>query len=131
MGVVEKSVSLVDDVLDVGNDTADKLKNEKNNFDGIVSNFSSLIEKANTQLSSGLDNVKNNVDNYGKNMMAKGIPVNNMNTSLSQYRNEARMVGGRVKEAYSEFIKGHVTKSQIIKQYGGTRKRRIIKRNRL
>ena len=63
--------------------------------------------------------------------MAKGIPVNNMNTSLSQYRNEARMVGGRVKEAYSEFIKGHVTKSQIIKQYGGTRKRRIIKRNRL
>ena len=131
LGVVEKSVSLVDDVLDVGNDTADKLKNEKNNFDGIVSNFSSLIEKANTQLSSGLDNVKNNVDNYGKNMMAKGIPVNNINTSLNQYRNEAKMVGGRVKEAYSEFIKGHVTKSQIIKQYGGTRKRRIIKRNRL
>lgn len=144
LGVVEKSVSLVDDVLDVGHDTVSKLKEEKNNFDGIVSDFGSLMEKANSQVSSGLDSVKNRVDDYGKNMMAKGMSnidgydnrvlsknIEDINSSLNQYRNEARMVGGRVKKAYSEFIRSNVTSPQIIQQYGGTRKRRILKRNRL
>jgi hypothetical protein len=141
LGVVEKSVSLVDDVLDVGHDTVSKLKEERNNLDGIVSEFGSLIDKANTQLSSGLDSVKNRVDDYGKNIMAKGMSnydnsvlsrnAEDINSSLKQYRNEARMVGGRVKKSYSEFITSNVTSPQIIQQYGGTRKRRILKRNRL
>ena len=130
LGVVEKSVSLVDDVLDVGQDTVDKLKDEKNNFNGIVSEFGSLMEKTNTQLANRLDTVKNSVDDYGKHIMAREIPSKDMAKTLQKYQNESKMIGGRVKDAYSDFIRGNVTSEQIIKQYGGTRKRSIIKRNR-
>jgi hypothetical protein len=130
LGVVEKSVSLVDDVLDVGLDTVDKLKNEKNNFDGMVTDFNYLIEKANSKLSSDLDAVKNRVDDYGKNMMAREMSSKDLTSSLQKYQNKSKMIGGRVKDSYLDFIGDRVTSQQIIKQYGGTIKRRIIKRNR-
>lgn len=139
LGVVEKSVTLADNVLDIGNDTVNQLKDEQNNFNSVVSNFSSLMEKTNTKLSSGLDSIKNRVDDYGKNMMEKGVQgydnnvvsknVVDINNSLKKYQNETKMVGGRVRDSYSEFTKANVTSQKILKQYGGTRKRRILKRN--
>jgi putative hemolysin len=57
LGVVEKSVTLADNVLNIGEDTVNKLKYEKNNFNDVVSNFNSLINKANAEFSIGLDSV--------------------------------------------------------------------------
>ena len=172
LGVIEKSVTLADDVLDIGLDTVEQVKTEKSNFDNILSELGSLTEHANTQISSGLDSVKNSVDNYGKGIMDTGLKtgltsglktgltsglktglnsglktgltsglnsglktglnsgLNDVNKSFEQYKKEAKMIGGRVKNAYSEFTSPIITAPQIIKQYGGTRKRRIINRNR-
>ena len=178
LGVVEKSVTLADNVLDIGQDTVNKLKDEKSNFDNITSEFSSLVEKANSQVSSGLDSIKNSVDDYGKGLMSSDIKtglnrsiktglnsgmdemksgltsgmdgmktglnssidgmktglnsgLNDVNKSFQQYKKESTMIGGRVKNAYAEFVSPIINSEEIIKQYGGTRKRRIIRRNRL
>jgi hypothetical protein len=68
LGVVEKSVSLADDVLDISQDAVNEIKNEKSNYDKVVSEFNSLLDNANIKISSGLDNVGNAVNNYGKNL---------------------------------------------------------------
>jgi ABC-type transporter Mla subunit MlaD len=130
LGVVEKSVSLADDVLDVGQESVTKLKAEKGNFDNVVSEFQSLVDQANSQVSSGLDSVQQSVndygakindygtamkqfgtdavskaDQYGANMVSN---VNHMNTdidnSLKKYQNQSRMIGGRINKSASDFF---------------------------
>jgi hypothetical protein len=39
--------------------------------------------------------------------------------SLKKYQKEAKMIGGRVIQSQSEFLDSHVTRSQILQQYGG------------
>jgi hypothetical protein len=127
LGVVEKSVSLADDVLDVGQESVTKLKAEKGNFDNVVSEFQSLVDQANSQVSSGLDSVQQSVNDYGANMVSKAgqygnnmiskadqyganmvSNVNHMNTdidnSLKKYQNQSRMIGGRINKSASDFF---------------------------
>jgi hypothetical protein len=169
LGVIEKSVTLADDVLDIGIDTVDQIKTEKGAFDSVLSEFDSLTESANAKISSGLDSVKSTVDNYGKGIMSSDMKtgltnsmdgmktgltnsmdgmktgltnsmdgmktgltsgLNDVNKSFQQYKKESTMIGGRVKNAYSEFVSPIINSQQMIKQYGGTRKRRVSKRNR-
>ena len=130
LGVVEKSVSLADDVLDIGIDTVDEVKMEKGNFDNILSEINSLSKSANSQISNGLDNVKNTVDMYGKN-------INNIeqmnNGAFKKYQNEAKMIGGRIQQSQTNFLSPYINKDKILKQYGGklNTKRRIYVKRRL
>lgn len=120
LGVVEKSVSLADDVLDVSQETVDGLKAEKGNFDKVVSEFDSLVNSANIQVSQKLDKLHDNVNTYGKNVMTnvnnngKNMMTNvnnygkdvmtNANDSLKKYQNQARMIGGRANKSKVEFL---------------------------
>ena len=93
LGVVEKSVALADDVLDVTQDTVDQLKTEKSNLDEVVSEFGSLIDQANGELSSGLDSIKSSVYEQGQNL-----------NNLKRYQMESKMIGGRINKSKNEFL---------------------------
>jgi hypothetical protein len=148
LGVVEKSVSLADDVLDVGQESVDKLKAEKGNFDNVLSEFNSLVDQANSQVSSGLDSIQESVNNYGSKINDYGTTmnqygtdafskanqygtdvysnVNNMNTdmnnSLKKYQNQSRMIGGRINKSTNDFFSSGNHKSE--RRKWSTRKRR-------
>jgi hypothetical protein len=128
LGVVEKSVSLADDVLDISQDAVNGIKNEKSNYDKVVSEFNSLLDNANIKLSSGLNNIESTVNNYGKKIVGNEkmplTPIQNggkLNDSklLKNYQKQSKMIGGRIIQSQLEFLRPRVNSYQILKQSGG------------
>jgi hypothetical protein len=134
LGVAEKSVTLANNVLDIGNETIDKVTDQKSNFDKVVSDFSSIVDKANLKISSGLDNVRDSVNKYGENIMnetTSPIEIQSLKTRkrgksggnlLKKLKRDAKMVGGRIIKSQSEFLRSNVKCSQY------KTKRRPLKR---
>ncbi len=140
LGVVEKSVSLTNDMLEISQNAVDEIKSEKSNYDKVVSEFSSFLDNANIKISSGLDNVGNAVNNYGKKIVEKknmsSMPIQDgqmppiqgeimpgggkLNDELlKKYQNYSEMIGGRIIQSQIEFLKPRVNSYQILKQSGG------------
>ena len=126
--VVQKSVSLADDVLDISQDAVNEIKNEKSNYDKVVSEFNSLLDNANIKISSGLDNVGNAVNNYGKKIVENekipSTPIQgggklNDYKLLKNYQKQSKMIGGRIIQSQIEFLKPRVNSYKILKQSGG------------
>ena len=120
LGIVEKSVSLVDDVLDISQEAVHGVKAEKGNFDKVVSEFDSLLDNANIQISNGLDSVQTTANDYGSNIKQYGTDAtstdftrgissaaSNMNNSLKKYQNQARMIGGRINKSKNAFLRSN------------------------
>jgi len=63
LGVLEKSVTLVNNGLKIFNETFDKIEDNKAEVKEEVSRIYSLINNANEKISSGLNMIENNVDN--------------------------------------------------------------------
>jgi hypothetical protein len=125
LGVVEKSVSLTNDVLDIGQGAVDEIKSEKSNYDKVVSEFNSLLDNANIKVSSGLNNIENTVNNYGKKIVENenmsSIPIQgekmpsmpiqgggiNHNKLLKEYQKQSKLIGGRIIQSQIEFLRPH------------------------
>jgi hypothetical protein len=128
LGVVEKSVSLTNDVLDIGQETVDEIKSEKSNYDKVVSEFNSLLDNANIKVSSGLDSVGNAVNNYGKKIIENEkmplltpIQTNtkllgggkfNHSKLLKEYQKQSKLIGGRIIQSQIEFLRPHANCSK-------------------
>ena len=137
LGVLEKSVTLVNNGLKIVNETFYKLEDDKAKVKEEVSRIYSLINNANEKISSGLNMIEEKVDdNLVKpvNNFVNVKPVNNFEIPASDtfkanpviqngggvkllqtYRNQAKMVGGRIIESQLEFLT----------PYGATRKREL------
>ncbi len=125
LSVVEKSVSLTNDVLDIGQGAVDEIKSEKSNYDKVVSEFNSLLDNANIKVSSGLNNIENTVNNYGKKIVENenmsSIPIQgekmpsmpiqgggiNHNKLLKEYQKQSKLIGGRIIQSQLEFLRPH------------------------
>jgi len=126
LGVVEKSVSLADDVLDISQEAVNEIKSEKSNYDKVVSEFNSLLDNANIKVSTGLNNIESTVNNYGKKIvenekMPSAISIQsggklNDNKLLKKYQKQSKMIEGRITQSQLEFLKPHVNSSEILKQ---------------
>jgi hypothetical protein len=136
-GIVEDSTAMAADVLNIGQETIEKGKENANKLEGAWSDFQSVIDQGNTALSSGLDNIQNAVDKSGKSIVAesiKNVPkvsVDQSGGSLKKYQKEAMMIGGRVNKSQLEFLTPYVNRSQILQQYGGkwnTKRRNSVRR---
>jgi hypothetical protein len=128
LGVAEKSVTLVNNVLQIGTDTVDKVNDQKSNFDKVVSDFGSIVDKANLKISSGLDNVRDSVNKYGENIMNETtstaqppIEIQSLKTRkrgksggklLKKLKRDAKMIGGRIIKSQTEFLRSNVKGSQ-------------------
>jgi hypothetical protein len=127
LGVAEKSVTLANNVLQIGNETIDKVTDQKSNFDKVVSDFGSIVDKANLKISSGLDNVRDSVNEYGENIMNETtskeppIEIQSLKTRkrgksggnlLKKLKRDAKMVGGRIIKSQTEFLRSNVKGSQ-------------------
>jgi hypothetical protein len=131
LGVAEKSVTLANNVLQIGNETIDKVTDQKSNFDKVVSDFNSIVDKANLKISSGLDNVRDSVNEYGENIMNETtspdikteppIEIQSLKTRkrgrsggklLKELKRDAKMVGGRIIKSQTEFLRSNVKGSQ-------------------
>ena len=145
LGVLEKSVTLVNNGLKIVNETFYKLEDDKAKVKEEVSRIYSLINNANEKISSGLNMIEEKVDdnlvkpainadpvnNYAKPVNNFANPANNIAMPvnnpaqviqngggvklLQTYRNQAKMVGGRIIESQLEFLT----------PYGATRKREL------
>lgn len=104
LGVVESSVSLANDALSVTTDAVDKLKSNKAEYDKVKSDFQSLIDMGNTQISNTLDSVNNKIDDF------------NSSVSFPNLQKQSQMIGGRVNKSKLEFLKPKLSTSQIIKK---------------
>jgi hypothetical protein len=161
LGVLEKSVTLVNNGLKIVNETFDKLEDNKTKVKEEVSIIYSLINNASEKLSSGLDIIENKVDNTFQmpktdtfkpaiqpnnfepaiqpnnfkpamppnnfkpaiqtNNFKPAMPPNNFKPAiqtgggvklLNTYRNQAKMVGGRIIKSQLEFLTPYANKSQ-------------------
>jgi hypothetical protein len=137
LGVVEKSVTVANNVLSIGTDTIDKLKDEKENFNKVVSNFKAvsdnITKQTNQTIDSGLNVFKNRVDEYGKNIM-ENEKMNNENKvdkvggkKLLKFKKESKIVGGRIIQSQTDFLSSNVKSLQNVKQYK-TKRIRTLKR---
>lgn len=102
LGVVEKSVSLVDDVLGVTEEAVDRIKQHQEEYNNVKSEFATLMDNANSKVSDTLDSVNNNIDYF--------------NNSASNIQRTGQMIGGRVSKSQLAFITPTVTLEKIIKQ---------------
>ena len=182
LGVLEKSVTLVNNGLKIVNETFYKLEDDKAKVKEEVSRIYSLINNANEKISSGLNMIEEKVDdnlampainadpannfvkpannfvkpvnnfvnvnpanNFVKpvNNFANVKPVNNFEIPASDtfkanpviqngggvkllqtYRNQAKMVGGRIIESQIEFLTPYnTTRKRDLKRKRTTRRR--------
>jgi hypothetical protein len=118
LGVLEKSVTLVNNGLKIINETFDKLEDNKTKVKEEVSRIYSLINNASEKFSSGLDVIENKVNNT-----LQMPETNNLNIKpviqtgggvklLHSYRNQAKMIGGRIIKSQIEFLTPYANKSQ-------------------
>jgi hypothetical protein len=79
LGVAENTAAMAADISGTTEETLGKLKDKENEVKGVWADLEKAVEKGsngmNLGLSSGLDSIKNKVDNYGKE-----IVKNNSNT---------------------------------------------------
>ena len=121
LGVLEKSVTLVNNGLKIVNETFDKLEDNKSKVKEEVSKIYSLINNASEKLSSGLDIIENKVNNTLQIPKTDNLKVNpQIQTGggvelLQTYRNNAKMVGGRIIKSQLEFLTPYTNKSQNTK----------------
>ena len=159
LGVLEKSVTLVNNGLKIVNETFYKLEDDKAKVKEEVSRIYSLINNANEKISSGLNMIEEKVDdnlvkpeinvnpanNFVKpvNNFVNVKPVNNFEIPASDtfkanpviqngggvkllqtYRNQAKMVGGRIIESQIEFLTPYnTTRKRDLKRKRTTRRR--------
>ena len=159
LGVLEKSVTLVNNGLKIVNETFYKLEDDKAKVKEEVSRIYSLINNANEKISSGLNMIEEKVDdnlvkpeinvnpanNFVKpvNNFVNVKPVNNFEIPASDtfkanpviqngggvkllqtYRNQAKMVGGRIIESQLEFLTPYnTTRKRDLKRKRTTRRR--------
>ena len=146
LGVLEKSVTLVNNGLKIVNETFYKLEDDKAKVKEEVSRIYSLINNANEKISSGLNMIEEKVDdNLVKpvNNFVNVKPVNNFEIPASDtfkanpviqngggvkllqtYRNQAKMVGGRIIESQIEFLTPYnTTRKRDLKRKRTTRRR--------
>jgi len=118
-GIVEDSTSMAADVLNIGKETIDQVKEGKQTITNAVSDVSSLVDKVNnplTNLSNISRNAIPNVGNYGKiisenntSFPSKIVP-NNLKQivqaagGLKKIHNEKYQVSGRINQSINEFI---------------------------
>ena len=151
--IAQDSTSMISDVLDITKDTIEKGKESKNELEGAWSQLENVINEGNSLVSSGLSDIQQRVDKYGKDIVKENMPkmpevpkmpekldISNMSqkgiskgagNSLNQIKKESIMVGGRINNAKIEFLESNVNRSQILQQYGGkwkTKSRRSLKR---
>lgn len=101
LGVVEKSVSLIDDVLDVTEETVDGIKQHQDEYNNVKSEFETLIDRANSKVSDTLDSVNNGIDHF--------------NRSAMDLQKKGQMIGGRASKSYLSFIRPTITSAKIVK----------------
>ena len=190
LGVLEKSVTLVNNGLKIVNETFDKLEDNKTKVKEEVSKIYSLMNNASEKLSSGLDMIENKVDNtiqmpannfksampetdnfksampetgnfksampetgnFKSAMPETGnfksaIQANNFKSAMPEtgnfksaiqtgggvkllhtYRNQAKMVGGRIIKSQLEFLTPYANKSQNNSKHKIKRKTTLKKR---
>ena len=179
LGVLEKSVTLVNNGLNIVNETFDKLEDNKTKVKEEVSKIYSLINNASEKLSSGLDMIENKVDNtiqMPANNFKSAMPetgnfksampetgnfksamqANNFKSAMQEtgnfksamqannfksaiqtgggvkllhtYRNQAKMVGGRIIKSQLEFLTPYANKSQNNSKHKIKRKTTLKKR---
>ena len=152
LGVLEKSVTLVNNGLKIVNETFYKLEDDKAKVKEEVSRIYSLINNANEKISSGLNMIEEKVDDNLAMPEINAVPVNNfVNVKpvnnfeipasdtfkanpviqngggvklLQTYRNQAKMVGGRIIESQIEFLTPYnTTRKRDLKRKRTTRRR--------
>ena len=180
LGVLEKSVTLVNNGLKIVNETFDKLEDNKTKVKEEVSKIYSLMNNASEKLSSGLDMIENKVDNtiqMPANNFKSAMPetgnfksampetgnfksampetgnfksamqANNFKSAMPEtgnfksaiqtgggvkllhtYRNQAKMVGGRIIKSQLEFLTPYANKSQNNSKHKIKRKTTLKKR---
>ena len=134
LGVLEKSVTLVNNGLKIVNETFDKVEDNKAKVKEEVSRIYSLINNANEKISSGLNMIENNVDNNleipaSNNFNAKPVIQNGGGVELLKtYRNQAKMVGGRIIESQLEFLTPYNKQSVTKRKSAFKRKTTLRKR---
>ena len=137
--IAENSTSMVSDVLDISKDTIEKSKESKDKLEGAFANLKSVIDNGNKLVSSGLDNIKESVDSYGKNIVRDEMKDVNIKSPvvqvggglLKKLKKEAEMVGGRINQSRIEFLSQNVNSSQIKQKYNQkykTKRRYTLKR---
>ena len=155
LGVLEKSVTLVNNGLKIVNETFYKLEDNKAEVKEEVSRIYSLINNANEKISSGLNMIEEKVDDNLAIPEINAVPVNNFvkpvnnfvkpasnniampafNPAqaiqngggvklLQTYRNQAKMIGGRIIESQLEFLTPYnTTRKCDLKRKRTTRRR--------
>ena len=87
----------VSELTTTGAEAVENLQEQKEKASSIYNRFRSLLNdassKANEKISGIIDSAATKVNDYGK-----------MNNTLNQYRQQATMVGGRVKNSYLDFL---------------------------
>jgi hypothetical protein len=117
IGVGQKTMTLLNDVLGTVEDTTEKIKAEKNNFNSIITDIDGLMQKGNETLSNQLDYVKQKVDNPPPLQMG-GFQEEKI--LFKKYQKEAKMLGGRIQKSKDEFTKNITIKHK--KRKNKTRK---------
>ena len=134
LGVLEKSVTLVNNGLKIVNETFDKLEDNKSKVKEEVSKIYSLINNASEKLSGGLDMIENKVNNTLQMPATDNYKVNQLIQTgggielLQTYRNNAKMVGGRIIKSQLEFLTPHTNKTQNYSKHKIKRKTTLKKR---
>ena len=105
------SVSLANDLTEIIRGILGKGKEHTNEFKNAFSQINSLLMNGNEFVQNGLTQVEGAVDSY----VTEANPVNEKTATnalgvvqrgglLNNYRHQAQMIGGRIREAQSEFL---------------------------
>jgi hypothetical protein len=122
LGVVENTAAMASDISETAEETLGKVKDKENEIKSVWSNLENVVTKStgnmNSGLSSGLTNIKNRVDNYGKEIVKQS---KNATDTLKNVHKEGVKIGGRINKSKLEFLTPSINKTKILKQYGGNK----------
>jgi hypothetical protein len=135
LGVVENTVSMVNDVTGTAKETVEQIKDKEDDIKGVWSNIMNVIQQGtsniNSGVSNGLNNIQNRVNNYGREIVKNNNPVSQINNNpVSQINNihkEGVKIGGRIHKSQMAFLKPTVNKTRILKRYKSKSKRKTKK----
>jgi hypothetical protein len=120
------AMDIAEDITSIVGEATDVTEKNIENIDNLKNAVTDVINEVNEKVGDDLNQVKNIVDDHGKQIMQENI-IQAAGNSLKNYQQESKMIGGRINKSYSEFV----TSPKITQQYGRTKRRRILKRNRL
>jgi len=125
LGVLEKSVTLVNNGLKIVNETFDKVEDNKAKVKEEVSRIYSLINNANEKISSGLNMIEEKVDDNLAIPEINAVPVNNfvkpVNNFVKPVNNFVKPVNNFVKPASNNIAMPAFNPAQAIQNGGGVK----------